>query len=145
MLSLSLSLSLSLCSMTQARIKILIDREDYSSSCNWVVKKKLTSRFIQISQKIPAGCCPELSLSVGIPASSTHEEDRSVYAAAPQRDFSLRKNQHDWLAADCYSSNPKAGSVFWTSNYSYLIRRKLRNSLRQQKGLRSCGVIYVQF
>jgi hypothetical protein len=33
------------------------------------VKKKPTSGFIQISQKIPAGCCPELSLSVGIPAS----------------------------------------------------------------------------
>jgi len=75
------------------------------------VKKKPTSVFIQISQKIPAGCCPELSLSVGILASSTHEEARSVHAAAPLRDFSLRKNQHNRLAADCYSSNPKAGSV----------------------------------
>jgi hypothetical protein len=127
-LSLSLSLSLSLCSITQARIKILIGREDYSS-------------FLQL------GCEEETNLGI-YPDLAENPSWLLSRAFSVRRNFSFKHSRRGSLGA-CRSTTarflPPEKSAQPVSSRLLQQQPKSGISVLDKKGLRSCGIIYMQF
>jgi len=126
--SLSLSLSLSLCSITQARIKILIGREDYSS-------------FLQL------GCEEETNLGI-YPDLAENPSWLLSRAFSVRRNFSFKHSRRGSLGA-CRSTTarflPPEKSAQPVSSRLLQQQPKSGISVLDKKGLRSCGIIYMQF